>query len=853
MHNKASDRSKVHNGHTYNLEHHDHHHYLDRTDSGSQRSRVPATRREDILDSLNYEVMNDHYLSIEPAYASTCQWLFKKIEYTEWLNEARPSEHRGFLWIKGNPGTGKTILMKSASQHAQRSPGNGTVISFFFNGNPETPLATSTEGMYRSLVFQLMEKISRLQPILDKHRRMDHWPVKILSNLFREAVLALRKDRLTCYIDALDQCAELEIRTMLEVFEDLAKSAREDHIDFHVCFSSRHHPNFCTNHSRALVLEDQVGHKNGISTYIQHKLQASVRRKPEIVNEIKRKSSGVFLWVDLVIGILNKDSDDGTVHTIETRLQVIPNKLDDLFQTIVKQGIQEDALFVPTLQCIMFARRPLRCEELYHAVNYAYIVDFKNPGPDVAKKFLLNKSKGLARTTKGKQATVQFIHESVREYLLTTGLSVLTQEPNHRFESSSHEYLRLSCLHFVSEKVSQRILLPGTLPPEKKSEQAELREKASRLFPFLQYAVENVVFHTERACRSFVSVEDVTKSFPVSTWKSLNNMFEKYQLRRYERDETRAYIFADRGAPHLLEAELQLGADHFPMKCRHLSLLFAAVFEENLEVVKTILKHDGMASLTAEEQRRCLTQALKKQSPVIADLLLQKGLKIDIVVKHKGYNKFLQVAYDRGHEFILEKLLVAGETQNKDDNSALQAACVDGHEQVAQLLLDRGAEVNARSGHYGNALQAACANGHQKLAQTLLGQGAEVYAPGGYHASALRAAEVNGHQKVVQLLRNHLNPGIQVTPDEPPPYLKVRELMTCRDQFCNLGKYCWCDARTNKHYHLLGPELKRLMQHIMSGNKLESHDDIPDELRQELYAKDSSVHCGTENDTTRVR
>jgi len=659
---------------------------------------------------------------------------------------------------------------------------------------------------------------------------MVHWPVKILSNLFREAVLALRKDRLTCYIDVLGQCAELEIRTMLEVFKDLAKSAREDRIDFHVCFSSRHHPKFCTNHSRFLALEDQVGHKNGISAYIQHKLQASVRRKPEIVNEIKRKSSGVFLWVDLVIGILNKDSDDGTVHTIETRLQVIPNKLDDLFHTIVKQGTQEDALFVPTLQFIMFARRPLSCEELYHAVNYACIADFQNPGPDVARKFLLNKSEGLARTTKGKRATVQFIHGSVREYLLTAGLSTLTQEPNKRFESSSHEYLRLSCLHFASEKVSQRTLSPGTLPSERTGEQA------SKLFPFLQYAVENVVFHTERACESFVSAKEVTKSFPVSTWKLLN-MLEKRERRKYIKDETRAYIFADKGAPRILEAELQLGADHFLKKCRHLSLLFAAVFEENLEVVETILKHNGMDHLTPEERRRCLTGALEKQNPAIADLLLEKGLKIDVVVKHESNTKFLRLAYDRHHEHSLQTLLVAGEMQNRHDNSASQAACVAGHEQVAQLLLDRGAEVNARSGHYGNALQAACANGHGELAKTLLSRGAEVNARDGFHANALRAAQVNKHQEVAQLLLDHLGEEIQLTPDELHPYHVVCELMTRRDTFCALGKYCWCDAHTNKHYHLLAPELKGLTKHKMSGNKLESHDDIPNDLRQELYAR----------------
>jgi hypothetical protein len=346
-----------------------------------------------------------------------------------------------------------------------------------------------------------------------------------------------------------------------------------------------------------------------------------------------------------------------------------------------------------------------------------------------------------------------------------------------------------------------------------------------------------VVFHTESARGSFVSVKNVTKSFPVSTWKSLNNIFEKRAIRRYEQDETRAYIFADKGAPRLLEAELQLGADHFPKKCRHLSLLFAAVFEEDLEVVRTILKHDGMASLPPEEQRRCLTEALKKQNSATANLLLEEGLEIDVVVKHESYNKFLRLACDGSHTHILQKLLDARETQNRHDNSALQAACVAGHKQVAQLLLDRRAEVNARSGHYGNALQAASANGHSEITKMLLHRGADVHAPGGYHSSALSAAEANRHREVARLLRDHLGEETQVTPDKPPQHLELLKLMTCKDQLCTLGEFCWCDALTNKHYQLLAPQLRRLREHQLLGNKVESHEDIPDGLRQELYAK----------------
>lgn len=40
-------------------------------------------------------------------------------------------------------------------------------------------------------------------------------------------------------------------------------------------------------------------------------------------------------------------------------------------------------------------------------------------------------------------------------------------------------------------------------------------------------------------------------------------------------------------------------------------------------------------------------------------------------------------------------------------STALQAASAEGYDQVAQLLLDRNAGVNAQSGVYGTALHAA--------------------------------------------------------------------------------------------------------------------------------------------------
>ena len=43
---------------------------------------------------------------------------------------------------------------------------------------------------------------------------------------------------------------------------------------------------------------------------------------------------------------------------------------------------------------------------------------------------------------------------------------------------------------------------------------------------------------------------------------------------------------------------------------------------------------------------------------------------------------------------------------------------------MVKLLLDRGANVNAQGGHYGNALQAASEGGHEAVVKLLLDKGA---------------------------------------------------------------------------------------------------------------------------------
>jgi ankyrin repeat protein len=69
-----------------------------------------------------------------------------------------------------------------------------------------------------------------------------------------------------------------------------------------------------------------------------------------------------------------------------------------------------------------------------------------------------------------------------------------------------------------------------------------------------------------------------------------------------------------------------------------------------------------------------------------------------------------------------------------------------------QLLLDKGADVNAQGGKYGNALQAASSRGNLEVVQLLLDKGANVNAQGGYYGNALLAASHEGHINTIKVL-----------------------------------------------------------------------------------------------------
>lgn len=106
------------------------------------------------------------------------------------------------------------------------------IINYFFNARG-VALQKSTQGMYRSLLHQIIEKVPGVSSTLPLRKctrlRDQDWPVEYLTELFRCAVLAFDSTRLTCYIDALDESGKYMFDTICLLLNEGADVDALDH------------------------------------------------------------------------------------------------------------------------------------------------------------------------------------------------------------------------------------------------------------------------------------------------------------------------------------------------------------------------------------------------------------------------------------------------------------------------------------------------------------------------------------------------------------------------------------------------------------------------------------------------
>jgi hypothetical protein len=610
--------SRIHAGNVYVGEQHN---YYGSTDEHRKERMRPLI---DFKEMLAFTEMDMRSAKIETAQAQTCEWLPTTPEYKKWLDPELRSAHHGILWIKGKPGAGKSTIMKYTLSCAHKSPDSGKVISFFFNARGDS-LEKSIEGMYRSLLYQMSNDVPTLEGMSEQRARRHYnkqgWPLQLLKDMFLEAVTCITRDNtLVCFIDALDECDEDEIRDMLVLFEDLGKGRTADIFGFSVCLASRHYPKITIEHCQEFVLDSFRGHKEDISRYVQRRLMLKhAASKEKLAREVEQRSSGVFLWVVLVVRMLNKTNDGGEMHLIQDRLQRIPTGLHDLFETILNTGERNQSL-LPMIQWCLFSERPLEAAELYFAVmssigQLSAAVALWDKGlvsPSMIGDFIITGSKGFIHVTGDgdvNRLSHEFIHESVREYFLDHGLRKLDCTLGHDVVAASHDRLARHCITYI---LFVRIKVMAT--PAEETPFAALTGRSYKAVPFLNYVRQvGAFYHAEMAEHGGIRQSDFCTKFPLLKWKSLDKIGpgmlrprakppfydqHHYPISLLQVSFTLLHVLVDLEFEHLVESLLQVhatmgslaGERYIDTPCGNIgTALHIAITHINTRIVRILL------------------------------------------------------------------------------------------------------------------------------------------------------------------------------------------------------------------------------------------------------------------------
>ncbi|KAM0499195.1 hypothetical protein ACHAP8_005907 [Fusarium lateritium] len=398
------------------------------------------------LEPTSYTVAGGEFRRHLASHApGTGQWLTSTDEYQQWL---RGDDECGLLWIKGIPGSGKSVHVAKLIDNLARENPNCPVLFFFFrqiidaNHNPQ------------ALLRDWMDQVLRYSPPL-QHQLWKYIDDQVslsslsIGDLLKDLQMAFQAlpDKVFCVADALDEMDDGNVAFLQAIgslgqwrphkVKVLISSRPVPKVELHL----RQTPAFCIRLEERLVDCD-------ISTYVRTELLES--HIPEsawsaIESAVPGRANGLFLYARLAMEAFLEPG----VH-IETVLAHLPRDLNVLYTELLQEHATRSGVSSSVqrliLQSVTHATRPLRLLELAEMCRVIHPI---GSGRD------LRAMKDLIRTACGPllevlpDETVSVVHHSFTEYLKGTtrgddegGYTVLRP-------GSSHSQLALSCLRYM--------------------------------------------------------------------------------------------------------------------------------------------------------------------------------------------------------------------------------------------------------------------------------------------------------------------------------------------------------------------------------------------------------------------
>jgi hypothetical protein len=365
--------------------------------------------------------------SKDPLLAGSCDWILDDAAFAQWWED----DESRILWIHGDPGKGKTMLMMALTEEIARrvgaTPDQKAATAFFFCQNT-VPELSNAAAVVRGLTFLLATE----QPALRRHLARKYAEagerlfegLNVLPSLWT-TLADMAQDasvsRLYLLVDALDECEQDLLRTFLDLATSPTASCKIKWV-----FTSRNiqsiqeqllHTDF-SRHTSLEVNSSRVS--EAVVSFIRFKvdrLAAQKRYSTEIQQQVRldmeARADGTFLWVALVCKELERVTARKTLKT----MQQVPAGLPQLYQRMLEQiaayNDEEDSKFCEALlRTITIAQRPLDQAEIGHLAGLP---------PDViddlqAIEELVSSCGSFLTMRKG---IVSFVHQSAKDFFTT--------------------------------------------------------------------------------------------------------------------------------------------------------------------------------------------------------------------------------------------------------------------------------------------------------------------------------------------------------------------------------------------------------------------------------------------------
>ena len=368
------------------------------TDPRKDKTRIEETRGGLIPDSYH--------------------WILENCDFKQWRNHQKSH----LLWIKGDPGKGKTMLLCGIIDELKKSIGETYLLSYFFCQATDSRINNAT-AVLRGLLYMLINQ----QPWLISHIQKQHdhagrtlfedanaWVTlsEVLTNVLQDP--SLKSTYLI--IDALDECT-VGLSKLLDFI--IQKSSVSSRVKWLV--SSRNWPPIEEQLDKAgskvkLCLElNAESVSAAVSIYIRHKVSQLAQEKKyddktrdAVLDHLSLNANNTFLWVALVYQNLQKVKP----WNVLTKLKEFPPGLDSLYGRMMEQiGNSDDAdLCKRILASIAIVYRPVMLKELTSLVNM--------PENITQNRQWLAEIIGLCGSFLTiREDTVYFVHQSAKDYL----------------------------------------------------------------------------------------------------------------------------------------------------------------------------------------------------------------------------------------------------------------------------------------------------------------------------------------------------------------------------------------------------------------------------------------------------